>query len=125
MEERIVRAKTNDSISSITQVSPSADFDGDGFTNAQEDIAGTDPVSAASFPAIRTITKIGSIIRLQWHAIYGRRYTIEANSTLAATGWGPTSFTNVAATGTTMTADLAAPTGPQFYRLTIQHGITP
>jgi CubicO group peptidase (beta-lactamase class C family) len=125
MEERILNASATDGFFNITQVIGTADFDGDGFTNAQEDIAGTDPASGSSFPAIPSITAIGSILRLQWPSAIGRRYTVQVNNTLEAAGWTNSGFSNVAGTEGTMTADIAPGAAPQFFRLSITHGITP
>src|SRR5204862_2513794 len=41
-------------------LSPNADADGDGFSNAQEALAGTSPFSAASVPKIPTYARTGT-----------------------------------------------------------------
>jgi hypothetical protein len=48
VEERVVDASDTDQIRNVSQVQPGDDFDGDGLTNFQEDLAGTDPANAAS-----------------------------------------------------------------------------
>lgn len=48
VEERVVDASDTDQIRNVSLVQPGDDFDGDGLTNFQEDLAGTDPANAAS-----------------------------------------------------------------------------
>lgn len=59
-------------------VDPDEDADGDGFTNLQEFLAGTDPLDAGSFLALRTETlDIPGVTRLHWPARNGQRYRVE------------------------------------------------
>jgi hypothetical protein len=125
MEWHIVKADPLDEITGVLEVNPHDDFDGDGYTNRQEDSGGTDATRSASFPRIQSITRSGDTLRLQWPSTVGRLYTVETNSTLEATGWGPSSFTEVPGTGATMTADLPLPPDRLFYRLKIKHWIAP
>ncbi|MFN3407974.1 MAG: sulfatase-like hydrolase/transferase [Limisphaerales bacterium] len=48
-ERRIINASTADALRTLADVRPGDDFDGDGFTNAQEFIAGTDPLAASDY----------------------------------------------------------------------------
>jgi hypothetical protein len=57
-ELRIVDSNTNDAVHTIDEVLPTADFDGDGFTNAAELAAGTDPTNSSSFPGQRVGVEI-------------------------------------------------------------------
>ena len=51
-EQQIINGDPNDSITTIAQVLPGDDFDGDGFTNYEEFVAspGTDPTDPNDFP---------------------------------------------------------------------------
>ena len=63
------------------------DEDGDGFTNAQEALAGTDPLDPAScFAAVLRADATGALV-LRWHGLRGKRYTIESSSDLIT--WAP------------------------------------
>ncbi len=58
------------------------DEDGDGFTNAQEALAGTDPLDPAScFAAVLRADATGALV-LRWHGLRGKRYTIESSTDL-------------------------------------------
>lgn len=58
-ELRIVDADTDDAIVTIDDVLARADFDGDGFTNAAEPAAATDPTNPSSFPGKRVGIEAG------------------------------------------------------------------
>ena len=83
------------------------DPDGDGFTNLQEFMAGTNPQDAASLLRITQISTGGTSIA--WSSIPGRNYQVLATTNVAAafqlisgtiTAFGsPTSFTNSAPAG--------------------------
>ena len=64
--------------------SPDADPDGDGLTNWQEYLAGTDPLNANS---VLRVTRIGAVVdgvRLTWESVAGRVYAIEMAASLDA-----------------------------------------
>ncbi len=63
------------------------DADGDGFTDAQEALAGTDPASASSFPqALVSVAATG--LRVQQSVTAANRvYTVEYSETLSAGPW--------------------------------------
>jgi len=69
-------------------VDPLADPDGDGFTNLEEYIAGTDPLSADSFFTITTCRINGdNSIDLAWTSAAGRLYSIAATASLTEPDW--------------------------------------
>ncbi|HQF38816.1 MAG TPA: right-handed parallel beta-helix repeat-containing protein [Opitutaceae bacterium] len=59
-----------------------ADEDGDGFTNAQEALAGTDPLNAASRFAAAPCTDDAGNLVLRWRGAWGKRYLIESSADL-------------------------------------------
>ncbi len=69
-------------------VDPHADPDGDGFTNLEEYIAGTDPLSAESCFTITICRTNGDDgIDLAWTAAAGRLYSIETTASLTEPDW--------------------------------------
>ncbi len=60
-----------------------ADEDGDGFTNAQEARAGTDPLNAASrFAAAPPQPDTDGNLVLRWRGAWGKRYTVQSSTDL-------------------------------------------
>ncbi|MBK8476255.1 MAG: right-handed parallel beta-helix repeat-containing protein [Opitutaceae bacterium] len=60
-----------------------ADEDGDGFSNAQEALAGTDPLNAASrFAAALPQTDAAGNSVLRWRGAWGKRYTVQSSTDL-------------------------------------------
>jgi hypothetical protein len=70
---------------SVRSLSSTGDEDGDGQTNADELIAGTDPLNANSRFAIETIIATSNETTLTWTAVPGRTYTVQACEDL--TSW--------------------------------------
>ena len=95
------------------------DFDGDGMTNLQEYLAGTNPKQAGS--ALRlTATLNGSVTELRFTAVAGKTYTLLYSANLSGTGqWQR--FTDVPPQGATQTLMFPDPSvlgGTQrFYRI--------
>ncbi len=59
------------------------DEDGDGFTNAQEALAGTDPLNAASrFAAAPPQADAAGNLVLRWRGAWGKRYTVQSSADL-------------------------------------------
>lgn len=90
------------------------DPDGDGFTNLQEYLAGTDPKDPASLLRLTQLSGGGQIIT--WTSVPGRNYQV-----LAAAGFGsafsPVSGTITAFGGTTSFTNPAPASARQFYRV--------
>jgi hypothetical protein len=72
---------------SVRSLSSTGDEDGDGQTNADELIAGTDPLNANSRFEIETIVATPNETTLTWTAVPGRTYTVQACEDL--TSWVP------------------------------------
>lgn len=56
---------------------PFLDSDLDGFTNAEEAIAGTDPTNASSFFQINEFEKVSEGVVFRWEGVAGKAYEIE------------------------------------------------
>jgi uncharacterized protein (DUF1800 family) len=64
---------------------PSAgDEDYDGFSNAIESLAGTNPLDASSYPALKLGTDLPASITLQWPSELGKNYDIFGGAGLGA-----------------------------------------
>lgn len=79
---------------------PSADADGDGYSNAQEDTLGTDPLNAVSRPSLN-ISRLGNNAMLSFPTVLRRLYTLEyRNGFGGTTSWQPVSdFQGITGTG--------------------------
>ena len=105
-------------------VNPNADADGDGMTNLQEYLAGTNPRNANSRLAITATALVPNganrDFRLSFPSVSGVTYRVETSATLAAGSWS-TLGTDLSGTGATLQAtDPAANTrARRFYRLEV------
>ena len=112
----------NDNYEAATSVAPTytvfgnGDDDGDGQTNADELIAGTDPLNANSRFAIETILATSSGFTLTWNPVPGKTYTVEARENLSSGTWDPV------ATGLTTGSytDSSSLPSKRFYRLIVE-----
>jgi len=55
---------------------PNDDPDGDGLTNYEEFLAGTDPTSADSVLQVTAVTKVDGGMELHWQSVAGRSYKV-------------------------------------------------
>jgi hypothetical protein len=84
----------------VLVLAPAGDFDSDGFTTEQEELAGTDARDAQSrfgFVDARTDGE-GSQVVLEWQGVPERRYTLYGRTSLTdqAESWQPLpAFSNV------------------------------
>ena len=110
------------SVARTYSVIDDGDDDGDGQTNADELIAGTDPLNANSRFAIETILATPTGTTLTWTAVPGRTYTVEAREDLSPSGaWVPIGTVNNAnglAIGSYI--DSVTSSSRRFYRLVVQ-----
>jgi hypothetical protein len=61
-------------------VNPNADPDGDGFSNLQEFLAGTDPTNSASVFRITSIVSTGDDVLIDWMTGIGRTNALQASA---------------------------------------------
>lgn len=94
-----------------------ADSDGDGHSNLQEYLAGTDPRNKASVLRVIGVQTDADGIHLRFAAASGKRYQLERADSLARTSW--VSLTNVTATDPIVAIIDSDPIGQtnRFYRI--------
>ena len=68
-------------------VGPGADPDQDKFTNAQENIAGTDPTKAASLLKMQSVARSVSGATVTWQSVTNRHYQVMARTNASAGTW--------------------------------------
>ena len=105
------------STTNIRFIAPNGDDDGDGMTNVQEDIAGTNPFNPTSICRITNVTST----TVTWPTVQGRTYQLFKSSSPAfgtSTAVGP-SYTETAAAGTH--AQSVSDSAPVFYRVQVSH----
>jgi hypothetical protein len=103
------------------------DADGDGATNLQEQLAGTNPNSANSLLAITTFaTAPASPISLTWQTVLTRHYFIEQNMALGTSAWFDSGLGLVTPDGATTTRLFSATNAPmRFLRVRAVKPLTP
>jgi len=106
-------------------VKPSADADGDGFTNLEEYLIGTQPNNPASKLSIGQIAVLPNAankdFRINFATAYGVTYRVEFSDSLAAGSWLPLG-SDLSGTGAPATATDAAAVSlhpRRFYRVRI------
>jgi uncharacterized protein (DUF1800 family) len=99
---------------------PGQDPDGDGFSNALESIAGTDPRNARSFPTQSLTVGSGGTSSLQWSSLRGKSYRVEFLPALGgmANSWQQLSIQDGNG-GLLGFIHNAAPAGRAFFRVRI------
>lgn len=97
------------------------DADGDGFTNLQEFLAGTDPRNASSRFRITSVTSASANITITFSAVAGKTYRVEYNDDLTSSTWLLLQD-QLFATGSTLSlADVGATALPhRFYRAVLE-----
>ena len=101
----------------LTTSSPDADPDGDGMSNAEEEIAGTHPLDANSCFEVPLVPSAdGESFLLNWNGVAGKQYSIQETQTLS--NWDPTStmISNGGSESVTLTADQAF----RFWRISVR-----
>jgi uncharacterized protein (DUF1800 family) len=98
-------------------LAPGADTDGDGFTNAQESMAGTDPRDPASRPTF-SIRPLFPNSVLSFDAVAGKRYRTQTRTNFLPDTWS-FAFTNVPSASLPVSVPVATARPAQFFRLAI------
>lgn len=97
---------------------PNADTDGDGWTNAQESAAGTNPFDPHSHPRLTIAPWSGAQVQLGFARIPGKRYRIESKTDLSLPSWTP-EWTEVAPNADAAAYLFDMPSGKKFWRLAV------
>jgi hypothetical protein len=108
---------------SVRSLTASGDEDNDGQNNADELIAGTDPLNPSSRFAIKTIEASPGGITLTWTAAPGKTYTIEAREDLSSGIWVPIGTGTVDMVNDLLIGsyiDSVVSPSRKFYRLKVQ-----
>ncbi|MCC6822856.1 MAG: hypothetical protein IT579_19170 [Verrucomicrobia subdivision 3 bacterium] len=98
----------------------SGDFDGDGHSDLQEFLAGTDPTNTGSILRVLTLTLLGGETTILWSATPGKKYQVQYKTNLTDAGWSNL-FGVVTATGSsTSQVDNTSGSGERrFYRVAL------
>jgi len=96
------------------------DPDGDGASNWQEYVAGTNPMDPASVLRLTPLAPAPNFT-VQWPSVPGKTYMVQSSSSLFATNWSTTA-SNLPGTGQMMQlSDTNTPAPPaRFYRVQVQ-----
>jgi len=89
-----------------------ADADKDGWSNALESTAGTNPFDPRDFP--KAALAGGASPSLSWRALAGKRYAIHSSANLVS--WTPLQA-NIAGDGSTLAWTLAPAVGREFFKV--------
>jgi len=97
-----------------------ADPDGDGWTNAQEFISGTNPNSRASLLKVDQIQASGNDLNLSFPTVAGKTYRVERSDTLSSDSWTPVQG-NIPGTGNLIQITDTGGSGhdKRFYRIVV------
>jgi hypothetical protein len=94
---------------------PNGDYDGDGMTNAAEDLAGTNPLDPSSALRILSLAN-GNLV--SWSSVSNKTYRVLAATDLQ-TGFVPVSGVITAVSSTASFLDGQATNAHKFYRITV------
>ena len=64
-----------------------SDADGDGMSNLQEVLAGTDPTNSASVLRVLFIGTVGNDVQINWSAFGGKSYVVQTNASPSGVGF--------------------------------------
>lgn len=97
----------------------SGDYDGDGHSDFQEFLAGTDPTNSGSVLEVIAIQSLNSAyVRILWSAAAGKSYVIQFQPALETSSWINTGEA-IAADGPVASIELAQAFGNGFYRVVL------
>ncbi|MEM1083529.1 MAG: DUF1800 domain-containing protein [Verrucomicrobiota bacterium] len=99
-----------------TDLVPTGDEDGDGCTNFEESVAGTDPFSAASKLVLNLPPTITSALNLSWPSVSGKSYQLMVSDDLAS--WSADGAP-VIGNGGTMSVAVSAGQARRFWSLVV------
>ena len=106
-----------DCLNPVVADPPDEDCDGDGFTNLQEYIAGTNPTEANSALRVLNLTIDGNGASVEFIGIVGRQYGLERQVSLSNGEWERVVTATPEADGQVTLTDPDPPSGNAFYRI--------
>lgn len=99
------------------------DPDADGFTNAQESLAGTDPHDANARFCVDRVTDYGSEVDVYFYQVENRRYQLQRTDSLSSGKWSDVGTPRVAYWtghwGSLWEYNAQAVPNPKFYRVVV------
>jgi hypothetical protein len=101
------------------EAAPTADPDGDNFSNDREFVAGTDPTNRLSLLRIERVTVSPTGVTFVWQSVEGKRYQIFKNSDWGNGAWEPVGATLTATGVTAQFIDSSAGDKVRFYRIQV------
>jgi glucose/arabinose dehydrogenase len=103
---------------SVTGAAPGDDPDGDGFSNLEEFLAGTDPTNPASALRINAVIPTGSDFVINYNAVANKKYELQFTADLLSSNWTGIATNTVLANGTAQFTDTGATSSSnRFYRV--------
>lgn len=98
------------------------DTDRDGSLDGEEVAAGTDPLDRGSRFEILEFTRTGGMLNVVWSSVPGRRYTLQVSETLEEDSWQavPAASGILASEATTMGVDQEAADEERYYRVVVE-----
>jgi hypothetical protein len=101
---------------------PSADPDGDSWSNLLESITGTDPFDSTAGTGFVALTITQDPVRnITWPTIAGKKYILESSPSLSPTSWQPIgTFIGDGATATKLPPTQASSLPSNYFRLRIE-----
>ncbi len=112
---------TDDNCDGVTDPGCENDDDGDGQTNAQEFLAGTNPADPESVLRIVAVTLTNNTLTVTWTSVSNKTYDVWATTNLIGAAYGKINVAPVPATGTlTSFPDPAATATNNFYRIQVR-----
>ncbi|HZM06656.1 MAG TPA: DUF1800 family protein, partial [Candidatus Saccharimonadales bacterium] len=97
---------------------PGADSDGDGYSNLQEAIAGTNPFDSNSFPRTPTISFTPTNFSISMPCALGKQYQLQSITDLGGTNW-MVETNLVARSGPNVSFAMPTTSAIKFYRIAV------
>ena len=107
------------SLFTSSNAAPNVDPDGDGFPNASEYAAGTNPTDAASLMKIDSVTHDATGTTVAWRSVAGKRYQLLSRALVGNGAWTAVGTPITAVGATTQGFDASGTTGNRFYRVQV------
>ncbi|MES2705608.1 MAG: hypothetical protein V4726_03295 [Verrucomicrobiota bacterium] len=105
---------------------PAVDTDGDGQSDAEEAVAGTNPNDPKSVLAVTSVVKTGNSVAVTWSSVPGKTYQVQTTTDVGAGPWINAGGTvPAAASPAVTTSSTVTPAAPAPSRLFIQVKVVP